>query len=90
MFSLPKMVRNGIPSFFSSENGLERNSKVFSSENGSERNSKVLSLKMVWNGMVFLFQKMVRNGIPRFFSSAKQTEFRRNSCLFRLVSYSTE
>jgi hypothetical protein len=56
VFSLPKMVRNGIPIFVSSENGSERNSEVFSSENGSERNSKVLSLKMVWNGMVFLFQ----------------------------------
>ncbi len=90
VFSLPKMILNGIPSFFSSKNGSEQNSKVFSSENGSERNFKVLSLKMVWNGMVFLFQEMVRNGIPRFFSSAKQTEFRRNSCLFRLVSYSAE
>ncbi len=74
---LPKIVQNGIPKFFSSENG-------------SERNSKVLSLKMVWNGMVFLLLEMVWNGIPRFFSSAKQTEFRRNSRLFRLVSYSAE
>ncbi len=42
-------------------------SKFFSSENDSERNSEVFSLpKMIWNG------------IPRFFSSAKQAEFRRN------------
>jgi hypothetical protein len=92
VFSLPKIVRNGIPSFiffrkwigtefrvlFSSVNGSERNSKVFSSENGLERNSKVFSFEMVWNGIprVFLFQEMVRNGIPRFFSSVKQVEFR--------------
>jgi hypothetical protein len=61
--------------FFSSENGSERNSEVFFSDNGSERNSKVLSLKMVWNGIVFLFPEMVLNRIPRFFFSAKQTEF---------------
>jgi hypothetical protein len=90
VLSLTKMVRNGIPRFFSSENGWERNFEVFSSENGLERNSKVLSLKMVWNGMVFLFQEIVQNGISRFFSSVKQTEFRKNSRLFRLVSYSTE
>jgi hypothetical protein len=75
VFSLPKMVRNGIPSFFSFVNGSERNSEVFSSENGSKRSSKVSLLKMVWNGMVFLLQEMVRNGILRFFSSAKQAEF---------------
>ncbi len=45
MFSLPKMVQNGIPSFFFFQNGSERNSEVFSSENGKERNSKVLSFK---------------------------------------------
>jgi hypothetical protein len=60
------MVQNGIPSFFSSENGSERNSEVFSSENGLERNSKVYD------------SKMVCNGIPRVFSSKKWfgTEFR--------------
>ncbi len=53
--------------------------KFFSSENDSERNSKVFSLP-----------KMVRNGILRFFSSAKQAEFRRNYRLFRLVPNSAE
>jgi hypothetical protein len=53
--------------------------KFFSSENDSERNSEFFSLP-----------KMVRNGIPRFFSSAKQAEFRQNCRLFRLVQYSAE
>jgi hypothetical protein len=50
--------------------------KFFSSENDSDRNSEVFSLP-----------KMIQNGIPRFFSSAKQAEFRRNYRLFRLVPY---
>jgi hypothetical protein len=53
--------------------------KFFSSENDSERNSEVFSIP-----------KIIRNGIPRFFSSAKQAEFRRNYRLFRLVPYSAE
>ncbi len=69
MFSLPKIVRNGIPIFFSSKNGLKRNSKVFSSENGLERNSKVLSFEndLERSSKGFLFQEMFRNGIPRVF-----------------------
>jgi hypothetical protein len=53
--------------------------KFCSSENDSERNSEVFSIP-----------KIIRNGIPRFFSSAKQAEFRRNYRLFRLVPYSAE
>jgi hypothetical protein len=53
--------------------------KIFSSKNDSERNSEVFSLP-----------KIIRNGIPRFFSSTKQAEFRWNCLLFRLVPYSAE
>jgi hypothetical protein len=51
----------------------------FSSENGSERNSEG-----------FLFRETDRNGIPRFFFSAKQAEFRRNCRLFHLFVYAAE
>ncbi len=44
VFSLPKMIRNGIPRYFFSENGSERNSEVFSSKNCSDRNSEGFSL----------------------------------------------
>jgi hypothetical protein len=79
VFFLPTMVRNGIPKF----------SFLKIVRKGIPR---FYNLKMVRNGIprFFLFQEMVRNGIPRFFSSAKQAEYRRNSRLFRLVSYSTE
>jgi hypothetical protein len=55
--------------------GTEFYSEGFSlPRNGSEQNSES-----------FLFREMVWKGIPRFFSSAKQAEFRWNCCLFRLV-----
>jgi hypothetical protein len=78
--------------FFFSENGSERNSEVFSSENGLERNSKVLSFKngLERNSKGFF---LPRNGSERnseVFLSAKHAEFRRNSRLFRFVSYSAE
>jgi hypothetical protein len=76
VFSLPKLIRNGIPSFFSSENSSEQNSEVSSSENGLKRNSKVLSFKngfeqiskgfslqrngSEWNSEVFLFRETGR------------------------------
>jgi hypothetical protein len=64
VFSLPKIVRNEIPSFFSSENGSERNSEVFSSKNGLERNSKVLSFEncLERNSKGF---SLPRNGLER-------------------------
>jgi hypothetical protein len=75
VFSLPKIVRNGIPSFFSSENGSERNSKVFSSENGLERKSKVLSFEngLERNSKGF---SLPRNGSER---NSKVFLFRGNS-----------
>ncbi len=67
-FSLPKMVWNRIPRFFSSKNGSERNSVGF------------LFQEMDRNKIprVFLFQEKVQNGFPKVFSSKKWlgTEFR--------------
>ncbi len=92
-FSLPKMVWNRIPSNFflpkMVQNGIPKLSLLKMVRNGIPR---FYHLKIVWSGvlMVFHFREMVRNGILRFFSSAKQAEFRRKSRLFRLVSYSAE
>jgi hypothetical protein len=69
----------GDVSIYEAANKSHLNPKFFSSENDWEQNSEVFSLP-----------KMIRNGIPRFFSSAKQAEFRRNCRLFRLVTYSAE
>jgi hypothetical protein len=86
------MVRNGIPSFRSSENGSEQNSEVFTSENGLERNSMVLSFKngRERNSKGFFLPRKGSERNSEVFSSVKQAEFRRNSRLFRLVSYSAE
>ncbi len=93
-FSLP---RNGLErnsdGFSLPINGSEWNFEGVSPEKWFGTNSEGVSLpKMVRNGMkrVFLFREMVRNGIPRFLSSAKQAEFRRKCRLFRLVPNSAE
>ncbi len=65
VFSLPKMVRNGIPRFFSSKNGLEWNSEGLSlPRNGSEQNSEVSLLR---NGLERISKgfSLPRNGSER-------------------------
>jgi hypothetical protein len=63
-FFAPKNVRNGIPRFFSSKHGLERNSEGFSlPRNGSEWNSKGFSIPRngsEWNSEVVLFPETGR------------------------------
>jgi hypothetical protein len=80
VFSLPKIVRNGIPSFFSSENGSERNSEVSSSENGLERNSKISSSEngSERNSKVFI----VENGLEWNGFSLPRNSSERNSKVF--------
>ncbi len=92
-FSLPKMVQNGIPRFFLFLKCSEAEVwEFFSFDKGSAEFWGFSHPKMVRNGIlrVFLFWEMVRNGTPRFFSSAKQAEFLRNCHLFHLVPYSAE
>ncbi len=69
-------------------------SELFSfPQNGSEQNSESLLLFMFHGTefrVVFLLCGMVRNGIPRVFCSAKQSEFRRNKPFVQSIPSSAE
>ncbi len=86
VFSLPKMVLNGILRFFSSKNGSKRNSRGFSlPRNGSEWNSEGLSLPR--NGSEGNSKvSLLRNGLERIskgFSLPRNGSERTEVFLFR-------
>jgi hypothetical protein len=78
LFSVPEWFETSFQRFFLLVNGSERYSERFYLlQNGSERNSEHFYL--TWNGSernyevpsVFIFYKMVRNGIRAFLSYAE-------------------
>ncbi len=98
-FIVPERFGTSFLKIFLSLNGLERNSECFSLlRNGSERNIKYfchpqngseqnyeVPIVYIFCETVLNFRGMARNGIPSFFRSAKQTEFRRNKSKFPSV-----